>query len=158
MCARPGELYTLVAVHTAAAAASALSDRDDCRHGGADFPLGPVQCPAVYFLEEMVQKGPAQFLLRKIGKRAAGKPMPDTCTESSNVGFRALGHNVRITKDRKPLLSAIQNSMKSVGWPLTTFRALHPCYANDTVVTPYFALWNLARRRFGCYLIEGALA
>jgi len=64
---------------------------------------------------------------------------------------------MRITKDRRPVLQAIESAMASFGWPLRRVCALPSCYARDSAVTPYFLCSNLARRRFGCYCVEGAI-
>ena len=52
------------------------------------------------------------------------------------------------------MLQAIQNSMESFGWPLRCLCTLFPCYAKETLVTPYFHCSHLARR-FGSYRVEG---
>jgi len=62
-----------------------------------------------------------------------------------------------VTKDRRPVLQAIESAMASFGWPLRRVCALPPCYARDSAVTPYFVCSNLARRRFGCYYVEGGI-
>jgi hypothetical protein len=59
--------------------------------------------------------------------------------------------------DRKPVLQAIQHSMESFGWPLRRLCTLPPCYAKETLVTPYFVCSNLARRSFGSYRVEGSV-
>ena len=64
---------------------------------------------------------------------------------------------MRTTKDRKPVLQAIQDSMESFGWPLRRVCTLPPCHAKETLVTPYFHCSGLARRPYGSYRIEGCV-
>jgi len=74
-------------------------------------------------------------------------------TANRNIQAQTL----RLPKDRKPILQAIQNSMESFGWPPRRVCGLAPCCAKDTVVTPYFFCSALSGRPFGSYRVEGSI-